>query len=486
MGGTKPKGSKNREFPFAPRVINPAPIAHVVIFSAEEAVRKEAGVLEKEMPWLTVHHFSDPLSVSAFQSDKPVVFLLDDMSLSFVDTDRIRENNRDGVIVLLSASDVVHRSPPAVAEEKHPHIRRADLIFAINDLEFRPSRILPAAVRAAEDLININKYSRARRYIFLIVDDEPRWFSQFLPVLYKIIGQRAAVRLTRTYEETLRFLFGVEHEEDIDEEEFFLRGRGDDVVCLITDVFFPQGDLTRTVAGVDLIKLIHRFYPRIPAIIASKAKEAEGQRDKAFILPKGDPEAIQIFRDYIYDYTGMGDFILSRRDGSLIRRIKHVGDLYDIILEAEKETEEAEELRSVLEEYGRRDYFSTWFYMHGFRKMADELRPRRDRGRRLISVLKRHLQREMIKTSRTPLLLGELKIHSLSELREGLKTAKPENIQRLSDSDVFSTWLEQNCYPELAEELRPIHGSGEPLRDVLIGILDLWLPRYSLRVPPSE
>ena len=72
MGGTKPKGSKTREFPFAPRVINPAPIAHVVIFSAEEAVRKEAGVLEKEMPWLTVHHFSDPLSVSAFQSG-PVV-----------------------------------------------------------------------------------------------------------------------------------------------------------------------------------------------------------------------------------------------------------------------------------------------------------------------------------------------------------------------------------------------------------------------------
>ncbi|MCJ7679083.1 MAG: hypothetical protein MUP70_00010, partial [Candidatus Aminicenantes bacterium] len=103
-----------------------------------------------------------------------------------------------------------------------------------------------------------------------------------------------------------------------------------------------------------------------------------------------------------------------------------------------------------------------------------------------ISVLKRHLQREMIKTSRRPLLLGELKIQSLSELREGLKTAKPEDIQRLSDSDVFSTWLEQNCYPELAEELRPIHGLGESLRDDLIGIIDKWLPRYRLRVLPPD
>lgn len=37
----------------------------------------------------------------------------------------------------------------------------------------------------------------------IIDDDEPRWFSQFLPVLYNIIGQRADVKLTRTYEETM-------------------------------------------------------------------------------------------------------------------------------------------------------------------------------------------------------------------------------------------------------------------------------------------
>ena len=315
---------------FVPRIINPVKITRVVIFSAEESVRKVVGRLEENMPWIECCVFGDPLSVSNYQSDQAVVFLLDDTSIAFVDSEKIHKNNKDAVIVLLSSNDLIHRSPPSVAEEKYPFTTRADLIFAVNTTKFLSNRIVTSVVRCAEDLLNIEKYSHARRYIFLIVDDEPRWFSQFLPVLYNIIGQRADVKVTRTHEETLQFIFGVEHESKIDEKNYLTQGHGDDVVCLITDVFFPQGENLESKAGVDLIRLINTYYPRIPAIIASKAKEAENLSELAFILPKGDPGSIQTLRSYIHDYTGIGVLPVNQNDGIVLSGQLPIFDFYYI------------------------------------------------------------------------------------------------------------------------------------------------------------
>ena len=48
--------------------------------------------------------------------------------------------------------------------------------------------------------------------------------------------------IVRTYEDALNFLFGVEKESDIDDHQYISSGHGDDVVCLITDIFFPKGN----------------------------------------------------------------------------------------------------------------------------------------------------------------------------------------------------------------------------------------------------
>ena len=473
------KASSSTEFPFTPRIINPVKMKHAVIFSANEDIRNSRDVLSNDMPWLKIHSFSDPFSVSSFSSTGASVFILDDTSFPFLDVERIRANNEDAVLVLLTANDMIQHSPPSAAREKYPYTADADLIFAVNQSDFPPNKIITAAARAAEDLINIEKYSQARRFIFLIVDDEPRWFSQFLPVLYNIIGQRADVKLTRTYEETIRFLFGVEDEADIDESRFMSKGRGDDVVCLITDIFFPKGGRERSGAGVDLIKLVNKYYPRIPSIIASKAEEAEGLKDKAFVLPKGDPGSIETFQDFIYDFTGMGDFLIVQEEGTELHRVKHIGDLHDVMLQAEKDTDEAQQLRDILESIGQRDSFSTWLYMHGFRDLADNLRPRRDIGHQLISVLKHQLSEEIKKTEVRPLILDNKKIFSLSELLVSLKTANMAEIQKYSDNDTFSNWLDRKRYPELAEKLRPIHAGGEKLRTLLISSVEKWTRIYN-------
>jgi len=467
-----------REFRFIPRIINPVKISNAAIFSADEHVRKASESLKENMPWVQVEILKDPISTSNYRSEKPSVMMLDDVGMSIVDTEKIKQNNKDVVLVLLSLNKMIHCSPPSVASEKFSYTTKADFVFAINKSELVPENILPSVVRCAEDKLNIEKYSKARRFIFLIIDDEPRWFSQFVPLLFNIIGQRADVMLTRTYEETLQFLFGVEDESEIDSKNYRRHGFGDDVVCVITDIFFPKGNDLQSDAGRKLCHLIHNYYPRIPVIIASKAKEGNDLKDSAFIMPKGDVGSLEILKTYIHDFTGMGNFLIQNKKGDIHYRVKDIHQLFDVLQKAEKDTPEALELRELLEKYGRKDYFSTWLYMHGFREIGDKLRPKQDRGLRLVTILKRYIIREILRMEFTPLIINGIKIYNLKDLLNTLRTIDPVKIQYFSDNDLFSIWLDRKGYAELAEEFRPIHGSGIKLEKTLAAIVEKWIEKY--------
>ena len=475
MAGRKP----SRQFPFIPRIINPVKIAQAVFFCAEARIRESVQILDENMPWLKTEILCSPQSVAQYKSDRATVFLFDDTGLPLVDAKKIRRNNPDSVLVLLSANPFIQCSPPQPAQAKYPFTAKADLVFAYSTTSLVPPLIITSVVRAAEDLINIRKSSKVRRFIFLVVDDEPRWLSEFLPTLYGIIGQRADVMITRTYEETLRFLFGVGDESRIHGSDYRSRGHGDDVVCLIADIFFPKGHQPVSDAGRDLVRLTTRFYPRIPIIIASKAKEAEELKGEAFLLPKGDPGSLQKLKDHIHDHSGMGDFLISDKSGRELHRIKNIHGLYRVLRAAEKNTKPAQELRKIIESYGQKDKYSTWLYMHSYQELGDILRPKRSQGRRLIALLKRHLKKEILQLDATPLIIDGFKTLTLDDLLHALQTVPPEAIQLLSDNDVISSWLDKKGYSELADELRPIHGSGAKLGETVTSIIARWQKTYA-------
>ncbi|MFC2146816.1 hypothetical protein ACFLRT_05575, partial [Acidobacteriota bacterium] len=456
-----------KEFKFKPRVINPVKITNAAIFSADEEVRKTINTLKENMPWINVDIVKDPVSASNYKSDKASVFIFDDTAMTIVDTAKIKKNNNNTILALLSSNGFIHHSPPSISRERFPYTANSDLVFAVDKKELSPHHIITAVVRCAEDRLNIEKYSKERRFIFVIVDDEPRWFSQFLPVLYNIIGQRADIMVTRTYEETLEFIFGVEHESEIDEKSYLSQGHGNDVVCIITDIYFPKGDNLKSDAGKDLINLINKYYSRIPIIVASKAVGARDLKNISFIMPKGDPGSLQTLKNYIHNFTGMGNFLIHSKSGKELFRIKNIREMYEIVLKAEKNTNEAQELRELLEIYGQKDWFSTWLYMHGNNELGDKLRPRQAKGQHLVKILKNHLKREIQRMNYTPLIIDQNKIFNLDDLLHVLLTVDHDKIQTFSDNDLFSTWLDHQGYPELAEEFRPIHNKGPKLEKIL-------------------
>lgn len=484
-GRAHPDRYPQREFPFIPRIINPIKIRDVILFSADEAIRKSQRIIQADMPWVNVQVHSNPLTVSAIHSDGAGVLILDDVAMNLVDIEKIRRNNNDVVIALLSFVRLIQCSPPQIARREFPYTGDADLVFAANRGEFAPDKIITAVVRSAEDHLNIEKRSEVRRFILLIVDDEPNWPSQFLPILYKIIGQRADVKITRTYEEALKFMFGVEDETEIS-EDYRDFGYGDQVVCLITDILFPQGDKITADAGRSLIGLVNRFYIRIPIIIASQAKDLPALADKGFVLAKGDPGSLETLGSYIRDRTGIGDFVIYDESGEEVHRAKDVRGMYALLSKADGKSPEADRLRSLLEIYGERDKFSTWLYMHGFRALGDTLRPQKLKGERMIAVLRRSLRSAMLKMQYTPLVVDGIKVFNLQDLRTVLQSVPAEQLEHLSHNDIISSWLDQKGYSELADALRPIHGTGSELRAAIRGAVEEWMNTYGERSRSSS
>lgn len=70
---------------------------------------------------------------------------------------------------------------------------------------------------------------------------------------------------------------------------------------------------------------------------------------------------------------------------------------------------------------------------------------------------------------------------TLEDLLQALRAIPPEVVQPFSDNDIISSWLDRKGYSELAEELRPIHGSGERLTEKLISIIEKWRMAYAGR-----
>jgi hypothetical protein len=214
-------------------------------------------------------------------------------------------------------------------------------------------------------------------------------------------------------------------------------------------------------------------------IIASKAKEALGLNRLGFILPKGDPGSLEKLREYVLNFTGLGDFVVSDDEGREIRRARNIRDIYEILLEAGEDTDEGRRLRALLEAFAEKDKFSTWLYMHSYRELGDRLRPKKSRGQQLIALLKRHFRLELSRVERTP--LAGIKVFDLAGLLAALRAVPPETLQPYSDNDILSSWLDRKGFSELAEQLRPIHGKGPELKALLMDIVAKWRDIYRAR-----
>jgi vacuolar-type H+-ATPase subunit F/Vma7 len=250
----------------------------------------------------------------------------------------------------------------------HEHINK---VFIWNG----KSSVFFTMIKHLEDKINIeNDTTRGLVRVILVVEDDPKYYSLYLPMLYNIVMDqtrriiddvstdelykvlrlraRAKIILTQSYEEAI---------------EIFTKYK-DFILCLITDVkFYKNGNLNNE-AGFNLVNHIRKEVKDLPIIIQSS--EA-GNKKKALALntsfiDKNSDSLFQDFKQFIMKYLGFGNFFYKDKNGTQIAVAHTLKEFQEQLLLIPDES---------LVYHASENHFSLWLKARGEIQVARIINP---------------------------------------------------------------------------------------------------------------
>ncbi|MBN2663294.1 MAG: phosphoenolpyruvate synthase [Bacteroidales bacterium] len=176
--------------------------------------------------------------------------------------------------------------------------------------------IMLAIIKLVEDKLNAEADIEKGVQAILLVEDSIRYYSSFLPTMYRMIFKhhidmeyetlnehqkmlrkrgRPKVLLARTYEEA-QYLF----------EKY-----KSNILGVISDVGYPKDGVRDKHAGLKLTQFIKSHKAHIPIVLQSSEKENRIWADKFEIgfLHKNSPNLLHRLRNFMKNYLAFGDFI---------------------------------------------------------------------------------------------------------------------------------------------------------------------------------
>lgn len=237
-------------------------------------------------------------------------------------------------------------------------------------------RILISIVKYVEDKRNVaHDTAEIGVPVILMVEDNIRYYSSFLPVLYtelitqsrrlireginvahKLMRMRARpkILLASTYEEAAQL--ATEYQE-------YLLG-------VVSDVEFPRGGEMSPEVGFDLARMIRGLVPDAPIVLQSSRTEfrARAQGQGFSFLRKGSPTLLRDLRRFFNDQFAFGDFIFRLPDRSEVGRAGDLNELEELL-----GTVPADSIAF----HAQSNHFSRWLRARTEFALAQRLRPRK-------------------------------------------------------------------------------------------------------------
>jgi CheY-like chemotaxis protein len=364
------------------------------------------------------------------------------------------------------------------------------------------ARILVAIVKCVEDRRNAAHDTAAAGVpVILVVEDNVRYYSAFLPVIYtelisqsqrlitegvnlshKLVRMRARpkILLASTFEEAWELVTAYKP---------FLLG-------IISDVEFPRDGKPSREAGFELARMARAAVPDLPILLQSSRSEfaAGAEALGVAFLKKYSDTLLADLRQFMVEKFSLGDFVFRMPDG---REVARASDLKG--LEALLRTVPAESIAY----HGERNHFSNWLIARTEFAVAHKLRPRKVSDFPTLE----HLRQELINSiaeyrrEQSDVLVADfdratfdprenffarigagslggkarglafvrylLNYHHLGRRFPGLRIAVPPAV--VLATDCFDQFLEENDLQELAL-------SGAPDEEILSRFLQAKLP----------
>jgi len=237
-------------------------------------------------------------------------------------------------------------------------------------------RMLIALVKHIEDARNAPPDTASIGVpIILVVEDNIRYYSSFLPVIYtelimqsrRVIqeGVNVAHRLLRMRARP-KILLATNYE---DAERLVLRYR-DYLLGVVSDIEFPRQGELNVDAGFDLAHLIRKQVPDVPIVLQSSRTQF---RDRAFaqgfsFLRKRSPTLLADLRRVLTEQFGFGDFIFRLADLSEVGRASDLSTLETMLHQVPADS---------VVYHAQSNHFSHWFMARTEFALAQKLRPRK-------------------------------------------------------------------------------------------------------------
>lgn len=249
--------------------------------------------------------------------------------------------------------------------------KHIDKVFVWNG----ESQVFFAMIKHVEDRINVeNDTNIGMVRVILLVEDSPKYYSRYLPMLYNIV-----------LEQTRRIIDDVSTDElyrvlklrarpkillasDYEEAKNIIDKYRDYILCLITDVKFNRDGREDDKAGISLVKYARENIRYLPTIIQSSDTS---NADKAFELQatfinKNSESLSQDFKSFITHFLGFGNFIYRNADGKIIGVARS-------LKEFEKQLQKIPD--DSLLHHAKKDHFSLWLMARGEIQAAKILNP---------------------------------------------------------------------------------------------------------------
>lgn len=235
------------------------------------------------------------------------------------------------------------------------------------------SRIFTTIVKYIEDRMNAPRdILKGGARAIIVVEDSPKYYSIFIPMLYQIIINTTHKLMKTEYSDELRLLrmrsrpkilLASNYEEAID----LYKKYKNYLLAVISDVGFPiDGKIDRK-AGEKFIGIVAKKNPSTPIIMQSMEDHEETATGLgAYFLNKNSQSLIQDLQDFVKKHCGFGDLNFSTREGKTIAKVRHLTGLTQALGSVPIQS---------IEYHARRDHFSNWLAVRGHFDLADYLKP---------------------------------------------------------------------------------------------------------------
>ncbi len=238
------------------------------------------------------------------------------------------------------------------------------------------TRILISIVKFIEDKRNAaHDTSMMSVPIILVVEDNIRYYSSFLPVIYTELlsqsrrliseGLNAAHKLVRLRARPKILLCS--NYEDAAEHVMHYRPY---LLAVISDVEFPRGGQIMPETGFELARMIRAVVPDVPIVLQTSRTEfmERAHAEGLSFLQKRSPTLLGDLRKFLVEHVGFGDFVFRRPDGSEVARAADLNALETLLHTVPDES---------IGYHAERNHFSHWLMARTEFALARKLRPRR-------------------------------------------------------------------------------------------------------------